>query len=80
MRNIMNAEQLIEAAGGRKRVMELTGLSRQSMCSWCSQNYIPRAWVNFLRLKFPEIRKAQLHLAPTYQKKQALPVQNSSAT
>lgn len=73
----MNSEQLIEAAGGTKRLMEITGLSRQSLCNWRKQNYVPRVWVKFLRLKFPAIRKATLNLAPSYPKKTTLTVQNS---
>ena len=62
----MDAKEIIEAAGGAKKVMKLTGLSRAGVSNWRTQNYIPQHWIKFLRLKFPAIRKATLDLAPTY--------------
>lgn len=65
----MNAKEIIDAAGGTKRVMELTGLCRSNLSHWRRQNYIPHAWLTFFKQKFPEIRKAKLALAPSYPKK-----------
>lgn len=62
----MNAKEFIETAGGVKKVMKLTGLSRAALSNWRTQNYIPKHWVAFFRMKFPAIRKATLDLAPTY--------------
>lgn len=62
----MNAKEFIEAAGGANKVMKLTGLSRAALSNWRTQNYIPKHWIAFFRLKNPVIRKATLNLAPTY--------------
>lgn len=74
----MNAKQLIEAAGGRKAVMQLTGLKRARISQWCTENYIPNAWVLLFKSKFPVIRKAELALSETYYRKTKLSVQNSN--
>jgi hypothetical protein len=75
----MDAKQLIEAAGGRKAVMGLTGLKRARISQWCTENYIPAPWVLLFKSKFPAIRKAKLALSETYHKKQKTVVQNSNA-
>jgi hypothetical protein len=75
----MNAKQLIEAAGGRQAVMQLTGLKRARISQWCTENYIPAPWVLLFKSKFPVIRKAKLELAETYHKKVQPAVQNSNA-
>lgn len=76
----MKAKEFIEAAGGHKKVMKITGLGRSALSNWERQNYIPGHWVAFFRLKVPEIRKATLDLAATYptSKKLRSVVQNSS--
>lgn len=74
----MDAKQLIEAAGGRNAVMKLTGLKRARISQWCTENYIPTAWVLFFKSKFPVIRKAELALSETYHKKKKPSVQNSN--
>lgn len=76
----MDAKQFIEAAGGHKTVMSLTGLSRSALSNWEHQNYIPPHWIKFFRLLNPVIRKAVLTLEPTYptSKKRLTVVQNSS--
>jgi hypothetical protein len=76
----MKAKQFIEAAGGHKKVMKLTGLGRSALSNWEKQNYIPHHWIVFFRLKVPAIRKATLDLAPTYPTSKKLKgvVQNSN--
>lgn len=76
----MKAKQFIEAAGGYKKVMKLTGLGRSALSNWERQNYIPQHWITVFRLKVPAIRKATLDLATTYptSKKLQSVVQNSS--
>jgi hypothetical protein len=78
----MNAKQFIEAAGGHKTVMALTGLSRSALSNWEHQNYIPPHWIKFFCLLNPVIRKATLELEPTYptSKKRLSVVQDSSGT
>lgn len=78
MKTTMNAKQIIAAAGGTKRLMELTGLGRSNISHWRRLNYIPRSWLVFLKQKFPEIRKAELDLAHGYTKKQNSAVENSN--
>lgn len=65
----MDAKEFIEAAGGAKKVMKLTGLSRAGVSNWSTQNYIPAPWVAFFRLKVPAIRKATLTLSKDYYSK-----------
>jgi hypothetical protein len=51
----MNAKNLIEAVGGRKKVMELTGLSRGRISQWVTGNDIPVAWLKFFQAQFPRL-------------------------
>lgn len=76
----MKAKQFIEAAGGHKKIMKLTGLGRSALSNWERQNYIPKHWIAFFRLKVPAIRKATLDLESTYptSKKLRCVVQNSN--
>lgn len=41
----MNANQIIEAVGGRAEVMRITHLSKGRISQWVKQNHIPRAWL-----------------------------------
>jgi hypothetical protein len=58
----MDAKSLIQAAGGRKKVMQMTGLTRGQISHWVVDNYIARHWILFFQAKFPEIRRATLEL------------------
>jgi hypothetical protein len=76
----MNAKQLIDAAGGHKTVVEITGLSSSAIYNWRQQNYIPKPWVKFFQSKVPAIRKATLTLSETYPlSKTQISVRNSNA-
>lgn len=58
----MDAKALIEAAGGRKKVIQITGLTRAQISNWVASNNIPRPWLMFFQERFPEIRRAKLEL------------------
>jgi hypothetical protein len=63
----MNATKIIEAMGGRRRVMDITGLSKGRISQWASSNHIPESWmVAFRALNPDEVRTAEqdLDLAP----------------
>lgn len=50
----MEIENFIKEIGGRKFVIELTGLSKGRISQWVVANQIPRPWVKFLVEKFPK--------------------------
>jgi hypothetical protein len=77
----MDAKSLIQAAGGRKKVMEMTGLTRGQISHWVVDNYIARHWVMFFQAKFPEIRRAKLELnEKAGQRNRTSPEKGSSAS
>lgn len=41
---MMTAIEIIRALGGRKRVMEITLLSKGRISQWEKENHIPRSW------------------------------------
>lgn len=51
----MDTLKLIEALGGRKAVIEMTGLTRGRISHWVTQNHIPRPWLKFFQEKFPDL-------------------------
>lgn len=51
----MNAKQIIAAAGGRKAVIEMTGLTRGRISQWVVSDQIPKAWLKFFEAKFPHV-------------------------
>ncbi|CAB3804847.1 hypothetical protein GCM10011400_51590 [Paraburkholderia caffeinilytica] len=64
----MNATKVIEAMGGRRRVMDITGLSKGRISQWTSSNHIPDSWMVAFRALDPEaVRKAEGGEAPTPQ-------------
>lgn len=40
----MDTKQIIDAVGGRSKVLKLTGLTKGRISQWESTNHIPRAW------------------------------------
>lgn len=53
----MNTEKIIQLMGGRKKVMEITGLTRSRISQMISNNYIPKAWLVAFSAKNKEVRK-----------------------
>lgn len=49
----MNVENFILEIGGRKLLIELTGLSKGRISQWVIENRIPRAWIKYFIEKFP---------------------------
>lgn len=50
----MNAEKVIEIMGGRKRVMQITGLSKGRISQWVGEDRIPHAWMMAFRAMKPK--------------------------
>lgn len=50
----MDASKVIEVMGGRKRVMEITGLSKGRLSQWTKENWIPTSWMTAFRAMKPE--------------------------
>lgn len=56
----MNAINIIEAMGGRRRVMDITGLSKGRISQWVSSNHIPESWMVAFRALNPDaVRRAE---------------------
>ena len=51
----MNAEKIIKAIGGRKVVIEMTGLTKGRISQWVVDNSIPVPWLKFFGAKFPDL-------------------------
>ncbi len=49
----MNVDNFISAIGGRKVLIESTGLTKGRISQWAIDNNIPRPWVKYLNEKFP---------------------------
>lgn len=47
------AQQIIDLMGGRKAVMEITGLTKGRISQWVSENSIPRYWLLEFHLRNP---------------------------
>jgi len=51
----MNSRKVIEAVGGRKQVIAMTGLTRGRISQWVTENDIPTPWLKFFEAKFPDL-------------------------
>ncbi|WP_165973770.1 hypothetical protein [Paucimonas lemoignei] len=47
--------KIIDAVGGRKAVIEMTGLSRGRISQWVTDKAIPTPWLKFFEAKFPAL-------------------------
>ena len=61
----MNSKLIVEALGGRQKVIKETGLTRGRISQWIVRNDIPKLWIAFFRLKYPKLNWKQL-LAETH--------------
>lgn len=50
-----NAQETIELLGGRKAVMEITGLTKGRISQWVSENKIPKYWLLQFHLMRPDL-------------------------
>jgi hypothetical protein len=50
----MNVEQFFEDVGGRKQVINETGLTKARISQMAVNNHIPDSWVKYFMLKYPE--------------------------
>ncbi len=50
---MINVEQFISDVGGRKLLIELTGLTKGRISQWAIENHIPRAWSLYFLEKYP---------------------------
>lgn len=51
----MDTRKIIEAVGGRKEVMAMTGLTRGRIYQWMDEESIPTPWLKFFQAKFPKL-------------------------
>jgi hypothetical protein len=51
----MDVEQFIAAVGGRAEVIRETGLTKGRISQWVKARSIPRHWVKFFRVKYPDL-------------------------
>lgn len=51
----MDTKKIIEAVGGRKAVMEMTGLTKGRISQWVTEESIPAPWLKFFEAKFPDL-------------------------
>jgi hypothetical protein len=51
----MDTKKIIDAVGGRKAVMSMTGLTKGRISQWAVANDIPTPWLKFFEAKFPEL-------------------------
>lgn len=51
----MNTEQIIELLGGRKEVMDDTGLSKGRLSQWVTADRITPSWERYFRAKRPDL-------------------------
>lgn len=47
------AAEIIDACGGNKAVIELTGLTKGRISQWRTENHIPRPWLRYLQKAKP---------------------------
>lgn len=60
----MDANQIVQAMGGRAAVIQITGLTRGRIAQWVANNQIPRAWLQaFHAMKPTEIPAPEVPLA-----------------
>lgn len=50
----MKAQTIIDLMGGRKQVMEITGLTKGRLSQWVSEDRIPKYWLLEFHLRKPE--------------------------
>lgn len=60
----MNTHSIIKALGGRKAVINMTGLHRASISHWVLNNVFPPPWLKFFQVKFPRLNWAMLIAEP----------------
>lgn len=78
---MMNATEIIEALGGRKKVLEITLLTKGRISQWEKQNHIPRSWQMVFHLMNPEIPLPVSPLnAPLQLQPRSHPESNSTPT
>jgi hypothetical protein len=51
----MDAQKIIDAIGGRKAAMALTGLTKGRISQFITGNHIPRPWLMLFEEKFPSL-------------------------
>jgi len=51
----MNTKQLVALLGGPKKIKEDTGLSKGRVSQWVSEDRITPSWLEYYRLKRPDI-------------------------
>ncbi len=49
----MDIENFIKDIGGRKVLIELTGLTKGRISQWVTENKIPRPWIKYLLEIYP---------------------------
>jgi|TARA_R110000824_G_scaffold153382_1_gene325008 hypothetical protein len=49
----MDVNNFISDIGGRKILINSTGLTKGRISQWVTGNHIPRPWIKFLVQKFP---------------------------
>lgn len=54
----MNADEIIQAMGGRAKIMQITGLSKSRISQWSTANRIPAAWMVAFRALNPSLGTA----------------------
>lgn len=50
----MDAKQIVEAMGGVKETVKITGLTRGRIYQFMKENHIPRPWLLFFHAKNPK--------------------------
>jgi len=56
----MDTRKIIEAVGGRKAVIEMTGLTRGRIYQWMDEENIPTPWLKFFEAKYPDLDWGEL--------------------
>ncbi len=50
----MDANQVIEIAGGRSAIIRMTGLTKGRISQWAKEGVIPRPWMMFFHERYPD--------------------------
>lgn len=66
----MNTQSIINAVGGRKKVIEMTGLHKSSISYWTTNNILPVPWLKFFQAKFKKLNWDALMVEPAPVKKE----------
>jgi hypothetical protein len=56
----MDTSKIITAIGGRKKVIEMTGLTRATISYWVTNNRFPKPWLKFFQTKYPRLNWKEL--------------------